>query len=101
MRIDANAGAGAAADLSESAKPGSRASARTPSSEALASDQAELSAGQARVQVLAAQVDNFPEIRQEKVAALEDAIQKGTYQVTPEKTAEAILSQGRIVRIAA
>jgi flagellar biosynthesis anti-sigma factor FlgM len=53
------------------------------------------------VQVLAAQVDNFPEIRQEKVAALEDAIQKGTYQVTPEKTAEAMLSQVRIVRIAA
>jgi anti-sigma28 factor (negative regulator of flagellin synthesis) len=47
------------------------------------------------VQALAAQVNELPEIRQEKVAALGRAVQSGNYQVTPEQTADALLSELR------
>jgi anti-sigma28 factor (negative regulator of flagellin synthesis) len=42
---------------------------------------------------LATQANRGTDIRSERVAALQSAIQKGTYQVSPEQTAEAILSE--------
>jgi anti-sigma28 factor (negative regulator of flagellin synthesis) len=44
------------------------------------------------VQQLASQVSQLPEIRQDKVAALQRAVQAGTYQVTPAQTAGALFS---------
>jgi anti-sigma28 factor (negative regulator of flagellin synthesis) len=38
-------------------------------------------------------VSNLPEIRQEKVNALSDALQSGEYNVSPEQTAAAMLSE--------
>jgi flagellar biosynthesis anti-sigma factor FlgM len=45
---------------------------------------------QARTSWLAAQVATPPEIRSEKIAALQIAIANGTYQVSAEQIAEAI-----------
>jgi negative regulator of flagellin synthesis FlgM len=59
----------------------------------LGSDSAELSMDYARVASLASQINGLPEIRQEKVAALSNAIQQGTYDVSPEQTADAMLSE--------
>jgi len=58
----------------------------------LASDTAKLSTGQRAVQALAAKVNEVPEIRQERVAALAQAVRDGSYQVSPEQTAEALIS---------
>jgi flagellar biosynthesis anti-sigma factor FlgM len=56
-------------------------------------DQAEISRLHSRAAVLTAQVNQLPDVRQERVAALASAVQNGTYQVSPEQTAGAILSE--------
>lgn len=48
---------------------------------------------QSQAAVLAAQVNQLPEVRQEKIAAIANAVKRGTYQVSPEQTADAILSE--------
>jgi flagellar biosynthesis anti-sigma factor FlgM len=48
---------------------------------------------QARTSWLAAQAATPPEIRSERVATLQTAIANGTYQVSAERIAEAILSE--------
>lgn len=50
---------------------------------------------QARASWLAAQTGS-PDIRSERLAAIQSAIANGTYQTTPEQTAEAILSEQQI-----
>jgi len=62
-------------------------------SSASASDTAQLSFAQGRVQALVAQVVQTPEVLQEKVAALSRAVSQGSYVVTPEQTADAMISQ--------
>jgi anti-sigma28 factor (negative regulator of flagellin synthesis) len=44
------------------------------------------------VQELASRVNQLPEIRQDKVSALQRAIGEGTYSVTSEQSAEALIS---------
>jgi anti-sigma28 factor (negative regulator of flagellin synthesis) len=41
-------------------------------------------------------VNQLPEIRQDKVAALQRAIGEGSYQVTPGQAAEALISAMQI-----
>ena len=89
MRIDNNTRIPDATGAGQ-AKPSSSAVAGSGS--ALASDTAKLSTGQSAVQALAANVNDVPEIRQERVAALAKALREGSYQVTPEQTAEALIS---------
>ncbi len=93
MRIDPNGRAQQAQDAGEANSPSARPTAATPSQSASLTDTAQLSADQVRVQALSAQVNALPEIRQEKVAALGRAIRDGTYQVSPEQTAEAMLAE--------
>lgn len=50
---------------------------------------------QARAHQLAAQAD-APEIRSARIAAIQSAMANGTYQVSPEQTAEAILSEQQV-----
>ena len=40
-----------------------------------------------------AQLDEIPDVREDKVAALRDQIQNGTYKVDAEKTAEKLLKE--------
>jgi negative regulator of flagellin synthesis FlgM len=96
MRIDQNTAIPATTDAGQA-----KAASRLPSksvgnTEGLAGDQAELSAVQARIQTLVAQVNRLPEVRQEKVAALGQAVREGRYQVSAEQTAEAIISQAPV-----
>jgi flagellar biosynthesis anti-sigma factor FlgM len=51
---------------------------------------------QARTSWLAAQAASPPEIRSERIAGIQRAIANGTYQVSAEQTAEAILSERQI-----
>jgi len=92
MRIDLNGGISGSRATEERSQEGSRA-ASAAGAGGPASDQAVLSADQGRVGALAVQVNNLPEVRSEKVAAIASAIRKQTYQVTPEQTAEAILGE--------
>jgi len=95
MRIDLNHKLREANDLSGAEASNSRTQADVHVKAALGNDTAEISLDQVRVQSLASQVNNLPDVRQEKVTALGLAIQQGRYQVTPEQTAQAMLDEMR------
>jgi len=94
MRIDLNK-LQDAGDVNGAETSNTRAQANAPIKADLRADRAELSPDQVRVQSLASQVNDLPEVRQEKVTALGTAIQQGRYHVTPEQTAAAILDSMR------
>ncbi|MGC2447992.1 MAG: flagellar biosynthesis anti-sigma factor FlgM, partial [Candidatus Sulfotelmatobacter sp.] len=56
-------------------------------------DQTRFSGAHAQVQALAAQAVQLPEVRQDKVDALRQAIQSGQYQADPQQTAGALFTQ--------
>ncbi len=95
MRIDVNNKLRDAGNIGEAEPSGARAQANAPARSNFGNDRAELSGEQARVQSLAGQVNDAPEVRQEKVTALGLAIQQGRYNVTPEQTAAAMLEDFR------
>jgi len=96
MRIDLNAIIPEAPDPGQSAKSGSQVASGSSSAGLGGGDTAKLSQDQGKVQELASQVNQLPEIRQDKVAALQRAIQDGGYQVTPSQAAEALISAMQI-----
>jgi flagellar biosynthesis anti-sigma factor FlgM len=91
MRIDLNANVGQTPDAGSAGKAGSRAVSGAGSAVPEA-DSAQLSTDQVKVQALSTAVLQLPEIRQEKVAALAEQVQKGSYPVSVEQTAEALLA---------
>jgi flagellar biosynthesis anti-sigma factor FlgM len=91
MRIDLNANVGQTPDAGQAGKAGSRAALGT-GSEGLQVDSTQLSTDQVKVQALSTAVLQLPEIRQDKVAALAEQVQKGNYQVGSQQTAEALLT---------
>ncbi len=75
-----------------------RASASAPvaakaSAEERSSDPSEFLSTQSRAAVLASRLNQLPAVREEKVAAIANAVKRGTYQVSAAQTAEAILSE--------
>jgi flagellar biosynthesis anti-sigma factor FlgM len=91
MRIDLGANVGSTADAGQAGKAGSRAVLGVGGAVPEA-DSAQLSTDQSKLQALSAAVLRLPEIRQEKVAALAEQVQRGTYQVEARQTAEALLT---------
>jgi flagellar biosynthesis anti-sigma factor FlgM len=93
MRIDPNQ---SAQPLPESGRAGNQSTASSGARPALGNplgeDQADLSGGHVQVQALAAQVLQFPEIRQEKVNALRQVVLNGSYQPSPSQTAGAVFT---------
>ena len=97
MRIDANSGA---PGLSEAEKTGNQStssvggqsSATGASGGVLGEDQAELSGTHAQVQALTAQALQFPEVRQDKVNALRQVVDDGSYQPSSGQIAEAMFT---------
>ena len=55
-------------------------------------DQVKLSADQQNADQLKTELNRLPEVRQDRVEQLRLAIQSGSYQVTDEQIAEAIIS---------
>jgi flagellar biosynthesis anti-sigma factor FlgM len=93
MRIDPEARIPQAQHRVNSGKTVSSGAAEALDRSGAGNDSATLSVDQAKVQALASAVYQLPEIRQEKVAALSRSIREGNYHVTPEQTAEALVSQ--------
>jgi flagellar biosynthesis anti-sigma factor FlgM len=69
--------------------PAESTSGSSPGS--LAGDQAQLSSAGAQVTALAAQLLQLPEVRQERVQALRQAIEAGSYAPNPQAVAGALL----------
>ena len=95
MRIDLNNTLRDAGNIGSAESSSSRSQASVAVKADLRDDKAELSPDQVRVQSLASQVNDAPDVRQEKVTALGLAIQQGRYNVTPEQTAAAMLDDMR------
>ena len=92
MRINPNQGAQTVPESDRSGNASSvtnngRALAGSP----LGEDQAQLSGAHVQVQALAAQLMQFPEVRQEKVNALRQVVLEGSYQPSAAQVAEALL----------
>lgn len=92
MRIDLSNNNPLQADLASSVRPGTRADASVANS-GTASNSTELSSNHLSAAALTAAVGQVPEVRQEKVAALAGQVRSGTYQVSAEQTADAMLSE--------
>jgi flagellar biosynthesis anti-sigma factor FlgM len=93
MRIDLNPSGAEALHSTNRAPSDSRSAAASARQTASSSDRAELSTDQAKVSALASQVSSMPEIRQEKVTELAAAVRNGSYDVSPEQTADAMVSE--------
>jgi len=92
MRIDLNSGMQPARETSDTRLQNTAANS-SASTHPLGEDAAQLSGGHAQVQALAAQVLQAPEIRQERVQALRQAIHSGQYRPDPEKVASRMVAQ--------
>ena len=49
-----------------------------------------------RIQEIRSQLDEIPDVREEKVAHLKNQIENGTYQINADKIAEKIIKEGLI-----
>ena len=49
-----------------------------------------------RIQEIRSQLDEVPDVREEKVAQLRQQIEDGTYEIKPDKIAEKMISEGLI-----
>lgn len=93
MRIDFNQGAPPATEANQANTQQAATSATQVShSQVMGQDQAQLSGVHAQVQALAAQAAQLPEVRQEKVTALRQALAAGRYQTDPERVAGAMIA---------
>lgn len=94
MRIDPNQAAQAASESSSRSSSQSSASAdsRASASSPLGEDQAQLSDVHVQAQTLAAQASQLPEVREEKVNALRQAVLDGSYQPSSTEVAGALFA---------
>ncbi len=92
MRIDLNPSAMPDLGRSADAVGGTKSADVTRSAAPNADDVAHLSSGSDAVAKLKVQLDTVPEIRQQRVDALKQAITNGTYNVSPHGVATAMLA---------
>lgn len=97
MRIDLTPSmlpeTGRSSGLSEQAKTETRGSISRADA---GIDSAQLTTGTAALQQLKAQLAGVPDVRQEQVQALRQAVQNGTYEISPQRIANAMLADARL-----
>jgi flagellar biosynthesis anti-sigma factor FlgM len=84
-QLDRSSGSAAANAAEDNMEPGGTG----------AVDVANLSTGSDAVQQLREHLDGIPDVRQERVNGLRQAISQGTFQVSPGKIADAMLAESR------
>ena len=100
MRIDPNQGSQISESSRLSAGPQTSNSNSALARAGTGQDLAQLSGAHALVQALAAEASQLPEVREEKVSALRQAVESGTYQPDPQKVAGALVSDLLVARAA-
>ena len=96
MRIDLNPSAMPELGRSSEAASGTKTADMTKAAPPDAEDVAHLSSGSDAVLRLKVQLDTVPDIRQERVEALRQAINDGTYQISPQAVATAMLADSAL-----
>jgi len=92
MRIDLNHGPQPALESNRSGEANLTTPGSSSASNPLGEDQALLSSAHAQLQSLAAQASQLPEVREERVHALRQAVESGHYHPSPEQIAGAIFA---------
>ncbi len=95
MRIDLHHESQPLPESNRSNTPGAAVPVSSSASHGLGGsgeDQAELSVALVQVQALVAQASQLPEVRQERVQALRQAVASGSYQSSPEQVAGAVFA---------
>lgn len=92
MRIDGNNPVFGTQQTDAPDSPASTPKSRRATQTALGSDTATLSSTGAKVASLQAELQNTPEVRHDRVEALQKAVQDGSYQPTDQQIASAILA---------
>jgi flagellar biosynthesis anti-sigma factor FlgM len=93
MRIESNSSAQALAEGGRNSSPAvASADPRAVASGSLGEDQAQFSGSHVQVQALVAQALQLPETRQEKVNALRQVVQEGSYQPRSGQVADALFA---------
>ena len=92
MRIDLNPSAMPELGRSAEAVSAANAADLTKAAAPNAEDVAHLSSGSDAVQKLKTQLDAVPDVRQQRVDALRQAISDGTYKISPHAVAAAMLA---------
>jgi negative regulator of flagellin synthesis FlgM len=67
-----------------------------PEKAAAKSDTVVISDAAKRIQEIRSQLDEIPDVREEKVAQLRSQIENGTYEINADKLAEKIINEGLI-----
>jgi flagellar biosynthesis anti-sigma factor FlgM len=88
-------------DFSQGPQPLSESGAISPQNAAVArsstlnvgEDEAQLSGAHVQVEALTAQTSQLPELRQERVSALRQAVASGQYQASSKSVAGAMMNQ--------
>jgi len=95
MRIDLNPSSMPELERSSNSAGATKvAGGATPHATPGTGDVAQLATGSEGVGSLRVQLDKVPDIRQERVAALRQAVTNGTFKISPERIAEAMLADG-------
>lgn len=99
MRIDGALPLPENVQTQKAANSGSSASPSRPASIGSSWEQAQLSLDNQTMQQLKANLAQVPEVRQERVAALSQAVSSGAYQVSDQQLSDAIGSDllGKVV----
>jgi len=92
MRIDFHYGPQPALQTDRNVSQGNPALGGSSQKTEPEQDQAEISAAHVKVQALAAQASQLPEVREARVQSLRQAISDGQYRADPEKVAGSLLS---------
>lgn len=96
MRIDLNPTLIHELGRSDNAVPAAHAGRANGKEATDKEDTVQLSTGSDALASLKAQLDGVPDIRQDKVQALRHALATGTYQVSPQAIAEAMIADLKI-----
>ena len=92
MRIDLNYAPPTASETNRSSVQNAAAGGSSAAGTDLGEDQAQLSGAHVQVQALATLASQLPEVRQERVQTLRQAVASGQYQVSPDEVAAALLA---------
>jgi flagellar biosynthesis anti-sigma factor FlgM len=92
MRVDLNHGTQQVPEGNSGSMQNPAANRSASLSPAIGEDQAQLSGAQVQVEALAGQASQLPEVREERVQALRQAVETGRYQPAPLEVAGAMLT---------
>lgn len=92
MRIDLHYGPQPVPESDRSAQGNSANRGTAASQVQSGEDQTQFSGAHLQVQALASQASQLPEVREERVQSLREAVQSGRYQANPEQVAAALLA---------